>query len=402
MPAKGNLRKILQPVILAFMLSLAGVAAGSGAAAAATATDPTPLPPDTVLRPDLPTATPGAGVSIIRGKATRISDWPWQVAIALRPGVRSKRVTPTARVYCGGSLIAPRLVVTAGHCVSFLRQPKAGNIEVISGRTWLNHAGAGRVTRVKNVIMPRDPKSNLPRYREREGSAVWDVALLHLKDPLPTPAIRLPGATEVAATKPGHTVRATGWGVTRPFRRVASPGLRVAGQVILPSRVCRSGHGRLFSPRLMGCSGGPGGNASTCMGDSGGPLVAPVGGEFRLVGLTSWGDGLCRGSRPSVYTRLGAGPIHNWVATTALRLTGTGVTGDGGAIASPPRWCRVPRLGGLTVNQARARLRRSRCALGTVSRDRYATGRRNRISGVSRIPGWLAPVGFRLQVWLPG
>lgn len=402
MPAKRKLRKILQAVAFLVLASLGGATIGSASATGAQAAGSGQAAAGITTRsgPSVPAAK--AGVSIVRGRAARISDWPWQVALAVKPGVIPRKVSPASRVYCGGSLIAPRLVVTAGHCVSFLKRPRNRNIEVISGRTWLNNSTAGRTTAVKNVLIPRDPDTGRLRYREREGSATWDVALLHLKDPLPTPTIRLPGADEVAAARPGHTVRATGWGVTRPFREAASPGLRMAGQVILPDRVCRTSDGTLFSARLMVCSGGPSGSASTCSGDSGGPLSAPVGGEHRLVGLTSWGDGLCRGTRPSVYTRLGSGPIHEWVASTALRLTGTDVTGGGGEVAPAPEWCRVPRVQGLAVSRARIRLERNRCSLGTVSRDRYAFGRRNRISSASRIPGWLAPVGFRLRVWLPG
>ena len=36
-------------------------------------------------------------------------------------------------------------------------------------------------------------------------------------------------------------------------------------------------------------------NESTCKGDSGGPLIAHVDGRFTLVGVTSWGKGLCNG-----------------------------------------------------------------------------------------------------------
>lgn len=405
MSAKGDLRKILQIALFACAVVLCGATAGPALGASGPATEFRGLPEAEAGSGTRLAKAPDparAGVSIVRGRAARISDWPWQVALTLRRRVVPKKVRPTARLLCGGALIAPRLVVTAGHCVSLLGRPKSSRIEVVSGRTWLNHATAGRTTAVKSVLMPRNPKTGRLLYREREGSASWDVALLLLKKPLSTPTIKLPGADEIAATKPGHTVRATGWGVTRPLRRTASPGLRMAGQVIFPGRVCRGSEGSLFSTRLMTCSGGPAGNASTCSGDSGGPLAARVGREYRLVGLTSWGDGLCRGSRPSVYTRLSSGPIRHWVASTALRLTGEKVTGGGGAVAVAPKWCRVPRLWGFTVGRARVRLERNGCALGAVRRDRFAYGPRNRISVVSRIPGWLAPVGFRLRVWLPG
>lgn len=346
------------------------------------------------------TAGGTAGISIVRGKAARIADWPWQVALALRPPAGNRK-SPARRAYCGGSVLAPRLVITAGHCVSFLPGPRPAKIEVISGRTWLNREQAGQVTAVRNVLLPRASKSGRLLFRETNGSAVWDVALLVLKRPVTAPPIQVAGPDEAAAWAPGHLVWTTGWGVRRGNSRKGSPGLRVARQVMLAGSVCRIANGREFIQPLMNCAGGPAGSASACSGDSGGPLVAPAGDGYRLVGLTSWGDGMCRGSHPSVYTRVADGPVGRWVASTARRLAGVDVTGSGGEIAPAPKWCRVPRVWGLTVSQARRRLTRNRCGLGRVGRSGpWAGGTPGKIVVSSRYPGWLAPPGFRLRVWV--
>lgn len=341
-----------------------------------------------------------AETSIVRGKAARIADWPWQVALAFRRPTKNRR-TPAERAFCGGSVLAPRLVVTAGHCVSFLPRPRPGKLEVISGRTWLNRKQAGQVSGVRNVLLPRAEGSGKLLFRERGGSALWDVALLVLKQPVAATPIQLAGPDESASWAPGHLVWTTGWGVRHGNSQKGSPGLRVARQVMLQGKVCRGANGKEFIRSLMNCAGGPAGSASSCSGDSGGPLVAPVEGGFRLVGLTSWGDGMCRGSHPSVYTRIADQPIRGWVASTAMRLAGVDVIGSGGAVPPAPTWCRVPRVWGLTVSQARARLKRNRCALGRVGRSGpWAGGRPGRIAITSRYPGWLAPPGFRLRVWV--
>ncbi|MCO5316036.1 MAG: serine protease [Solirubrobacterales bacterium] len=345
----------------------------------------------------------GAGISIVNGKPARIADSPWQIAIAFRPRAGSS-ASPAGRTFCGGSLLTPRLVITAGHCVSFLKFPKAKRIEVISGRTWLNHRSRGQVSPVARVLMPKSARTGRPLFREIQGTASWDVALLRLERPLSARTIRLAGPGEYSSWTPGHTVRATGWGITSARANRVSPRLRVTRQVMLSDRVCRLEYGRQFNPRLMDCAGGPAGSASTCGGDSGGPLVAPVtsGGrtEHRLVGLTSFGDDLCRGFVPSAYTRVAGGPIRYWVASTARRLTGVSVVGSGGTAPLAPAWCRVPNLWDLTVRQARAKLKRNRCALGVVLRDFSGQGRRGRVFRVARYPGWLAPVGYRLRIWV--
>ncbi len=355
-----------------------------------------PADPPSVTAKDEPVA----GISIIKGSPARIADWPWQVAIADRNGKGRKR-TARKRTFCGGAVIAPDLVLTAGHCVARLRKSQARRLEIIAGRTWLNRESTGETSTVREVLMPTDA-SGKRRYREQYGSADWDVAILQLGSPLAATPIKLAGPDEYRSWAPGQTVHTTGWGVRRPESSLASPRLRMATQVMLKSKICRMDNGRNFRPATMNCHGAPGGNSSTCFGDSGGPSVTTVGTEHRLVGLTSFGDDFCRGNYPSVDARVAGKAIRSWVAATAMAVSGVDVVGTGGEVAAPRSWCRVPHLWGLTPSQARKKLRQNRCELGSVGRDRYSRGSKGRIVGTSRFPGWLAPVGFRLKVWMPG
>lgn len=341
-----------------------------------------------------------AGVSIIKGKPARIADWPWQVAITTRQGKGKKR-SPRLRTFCGGAVITSDLVLTAGHCVARLRKSQVRQLEVIAGRTWLNREVTGETARVREILMPTDANGKR-RYREQYGSADWDVAILRLQSPLTATPIKLAGPDEYRSWAPGQTVHTTGWGVRRPESNLASPRLRVATQVMLKSKICRLDNGRNYRPKTMNCHGAPGGNSSTCFGDSGGPSVTAVGTEYRLVGLTSFGDDFCRGNYPSVDARVAGKALRSWVADTAMSVSGVDVVGSGGEIAAPRTWCRIPHLLGLTPRQARSKLKRNRCGLGAVGRDRYSNGAKGRIVGTARFPGWFAPVGFPLKVWVTG
>ncbi len=358
------------------------------------------LPAGSGASPAGDAASAEAEISITNGKPARIADWPWQVAIARKHARKGKPGTPRNRTICGGAVIAPDLVATAGHCVATIPRSKAGRLEVISGRTWLNNEKSGEVVGARDILMPTD-SAGKRLYREQYGSASWDVAIIRLKRPISATPIKLAGPDEHGAWSPGQMIETTGWGVTRPDSGTASPRLRRARQVMLKGRVCRLDNGRSFRVRLMNCHGGPGGNSSACFGDSGGPSVAAVGDGYRLVGLTSFGDDFCRGNYPSVDARISGPVIRGWVAKTAMSLSGVDVVGTGGEIPAPRSWCRIPNLRGLTLGQARRKLRRNRCRMGSVGRDPYSNGRRGRIVGSNRFPGWFAPVDFRLKVWLP-
>lgn len=338
-----------------------------------------------------------AGASIVNGRTTTIGQWPWQVGIAV-----SARAAPRFRIseryFCGGAVLAPRIVITAGHCVADLRKPEVRQLEVISGRTRLN-GGRGQVVRVGQLRMPLN-EAGKRRYREIDGTANWDVALLLLRSPLRASPIKLAGPDEEDLWSRGRIAWATGWGITKPWTERPSRILRVARQVVMPANLCRRVDGNSFSPATMLCLGGSGGNATTCNGDSGGPLVANSSQGYRLIGVTSFGDGGCRGFVPSVDTQVSGHPVRFWVASTVRRLTGRNVVGSGGTARPVPAWCRIPAVFGLTVPQARHRLKSAGCGLGQVRVDRYARGPRGRIVGWGRYAGWLATPGYRMNVWI--
>ena len=347
-----------------------------------------------------PAAPQGATASIVHGKSTSIKRWPWQVAVAVgkkaRPGF-----TPRERTFCGGSLIAPDLVITAGHCMADVSPRNVKRTDVITGRTHLNYTRAGEEVGVKRLYMP-EYSNGKRKFRSGAGAADWDVSLLLLDHPVAGTPIQIAGEDEQTSWQTGSQVKTTGWGITNPNENEVTNGLRLASLVMQPERICRGWDGVAFKAARMVCFGAPSIHASACNGDSGGPLMStvttPLGKQYRLVGLTSWGDFYCRGAVPSVDTRIADNPLRGWVKRTAMEVSGVDVVGHGGASAAPVDWCRVPDIQGYTLKRAKAKLESKNCRLGQTTPDNLPGARSGTVTYTEYFPHWLAKPGARVKV----
>src|SRR5215212_6888787 len=81
---------------------------------------------------------------IVGGSLTTIAEWPWQAAVTLNPAFYPGNGFD--RQFCGGSLVAPAIIVTAAHCVH-----KSGSTfypvsdhASITGRTMLSNSSQGQ------------------------------------------------------------------------------------------------------------------------------------------------------------------------------------------------------------------------------------------------------------------
>jgi secreted trypsin-like serine protease len=262
---------------------------------------------------------------IINGDpATADGQFPWTVAL-VEPSASADK-----RAFCGGTLIAPKIVLTAAHCTIGSRPTE---IDVVVGDHDLSSVAPGNVFDVTRISLhpgaEGDDDDIVPRR---------DVSLLQLDqdEALGTAAPVTLASNDEAAAAPDFEV--TGWGLTEDsvdtvdvmqFAEVDRVDDLDCGDIF------ESLFGALvFSPADQICairdpspSIPPEDDViDTCNGDSGGPLVWDSTGsasvtastDWRLVGVTSWGldcaavldDGTVV---PGVYARAAGTQLRDYV-----------------------------------------------------------------------------------------
>ena len=189
--------------------------------------------------------------------------------------------------FCGGTLIAPTKVLTAGHCVTNAGDVSA--LRVVGGRTHVDGTG-GTVRKIASYRL--DSRYGSPGY-------AYDAAVLTLNRPMPYETIPVAGPKDGELVADGRTATVVGWGRTGPGED--GTRLKQAKLVLSPVADCQPYTDPDTDPAAMLCGmPRPGTTDSICPGDSGGPLVS--GGK--VVGIVSSGNKYCDEQYPvSVFVR---------------------------------------------------------------------------------------------------
>lgn len=248
--------------------------------------------------------------AIVGGTVAEIGAWPWAVAL-VRQGE-----DPDHNVFCGGSLIAFNLVLTAAHCVSWLEPDE---ISVIVGRRNIGIPEQGERSRIVEYTIHPDYQDNpVPRH---------DVAVIQTTTWFTNQTIEVAGADVLW---PGDELVAIGWGdVHEGTWSNEAEAVNKLRQVEIPSLAnaqCNSPgvYSGLVQDDML-CAGSLEGGKGTCFGDSGGPLMRYAGGKYTVVGTTSWGGYQCSvANKPNVFARLASHTdfIENFVTPVTPPLSG--------------------------------------------------------------------------------
>ncbi len=222
--------------------------------------------------------------------------------------------TGTGSSYCGGSLINPRVVLTAAHCVE---EETAASVTAVIGRTDLDDSSQGEIRAVQSIAIHPDYAGN--------DQLLNDLALLFLETESSMETIAMVGERDpkgLAGT--GQLVASYGWGRTSesgPSSRV----LRKVTTAVVAKADTSWGSSLNNTVVLTGDD-----SQSACSGDSGGPLAATDGGEPVLVGVVSGGQANCStNDYPGVYTRVSS--FRTWIDDEMAQ--GIPTVGEWGALA---------------------------------------------------------------------
>ena len=209
---------------------------------------------------------------------------------------------PARTSMCSGTLVAPRVFVTAGHCTARFPQARVGLVTFDTRLTTASPFAPGLIYTHPQFLLPDD---------------VNDLGVVVLRDPVagvrpaPLPAADLLELRQRKPDLPDSPFITVGYGAQRQGgatpAELAFDGIRRVGMARLTDLTA------LYA--ILSGSDAGGGAGGTCYGDSGGPNF--LGGSDMIVGVTSAvRDATCGGQVYRAY-RLDTPPARAFLSSFA-------------------------------------------------------------------------------------
>lgn len=218
---------------------------------------------------------------------------------------------------CGGTLIHPKVILTAAHCIQ-----DATSVTAIFGRRVRSDTTTGEEVSVAGWGIHEqyeDRTTQLSRYEN-------DIAILVLDQERPKEHV----AKIPMSFASGIEQLESGEGIILGFGRLYEGGptadaLQIAQIPMQSQDICRAQYTGLYGidiPSTAMCAGELVGGVGTCQGDSGGPLlVYRDSGTFQgfwVVGIVSYGIICAAALQPTVFTRVRS--YWDWITTRLATL----------------------------------------------------------------------------------
>jgi secreted trypsin-like serine protease len=279
---------------------------------------------------------------IVSGKKAPKGKYPYQV--------RLYESMEDDKGSCGGSIIDPQWILTAGHC-AVVDADLTENLEPAE----TVFVGYGSTDRTKTTKIESEKIVVNPGFLQHGLPSGDDVALIKLKKPIPNakPVEYATSDTEKKLVTRGVKVTVTGWGaIWDPEDKEVvdllaklDPQADVSERLNFPKDLyetdihvmgrdeCRS----IYEPQQLKiadteiCAMKPRSVTNSCYGDSGGPLVVKAEDPKRYVqvGVVSWGDRCGRAGNPNIFARVAS--FSDWIKET---INANGGPGDPAATMS--------------------------------------------------------------------